>query len=143
VPWGDLAATYRSTSIPNITTYFAMTPGTARLARIAGSIALGLFWFKGLRWLAQKLAAVTIKGPDEEARRSGRTTIWARAADLKGASAEAWLEIGEAYQFTAKASVQAVEKTLGSTLAGAFSPAQAFGSDFVLGVEGTKRFDTL
>ncbi len=49
----------------------------------------------------------------------------------------------EAYQFTAIASVLAVEQTLERQLAGALSPALAFGKDFVLAIDGTRRIDSL
>jgi hypothetical protein len=68
-----------------------------------------------------------------------RSFGWARAVGGDGRSAEAWLEAGESYQFTARASVRAVEETLDHTLGGAFSPAAAFGSDFAFSVEGASK----
>ena len=87
------------------------------------------------------------EGPSEEAQRTGRTYLWARASGPDGAS-EAWLETGEVYRFTALAGVQLVERVLaagkkGEQLAGAITPAGAFGADFVLGVEGVRRFDSV
>ena len=68
-----------------------------------------------------------------------RSFGWARAVGGDGTSSEAWLETGESYRFTARASVRAVEETLDRTLGGAFSPAAAFGSEFAFSVGGTSK----
>ncbi len=67
-----------------------------------------------------------------------RSFGWARAVGGDGASSEAWLETGESYHYTSRIAVRAVEETLDRALAGAFSPAAAFGSEFAFSVEGTK-----
>ena len=41
---------------------------------------------------------------------------WARATSPDGATAEAWLQTGESYAFTAAASIRAVEETLARSL---------------------------
>jgi len=79
---------------------------------------------------------------DSHASATYRSFGWARAIGGDGSSAEAWLETGESYQFTARASVRAVEETLDRTLGGTFSPAAAFGSDFVFSIEGTSKGTT-
>jgi saccharopine dehydrogenase (NAD+, L-lysine-forming) len=68
-----------------------------------------------------------------------RSFGWARAANSDGTSAEAWLETGESYLFTAAASVRSVEETLIGSQRGALSPAVAFGSDFPLSIPNTLR----
>ena len=60
-----------------------------------------------------------------------------------GATTQAWLQTGEAYAFTAAASIRAVEETLTRSLRGAFSPAAAFGADFALTIPDTTRTDTI
>jgi short subunit dehydrogenase-like uncharacterized protein len=72
-----------------------------------------------------------------------RSFGWARATSAKGSTAEAWLETGESYGFTAAASVRAVEATLESAPRGAFSPAEVFGADFPLSLSGTSRVESL
>ena len=72
-----------------------------------------------------------------------RSFGWARATSPHGATAEAWLQTGESYAFTAAASIRAVEETLTRALRGAFSPAAAFGADFALTIPGTSRTDTV
>jgi short subunit dehydrogenase-like uncharacterized protein len=68
---------------------------------------------------------------------------WARAAGPGGATAEAWLQTGESYAFTAAASIRVIEETLARSGPGAFSPAAAFGADFVLTIPDTARMDTI
>jgi short subunit dehydrogenase-like uncharacterized protein len=88
---------------------------------------------------------VEAKASDEIAAEPGnfRSFGWARATGAGGERAEAWLETGESYAFTADASVRAVEEVLTRTLAGALSPAAAFGADFVLEVDNTSRIEQL
>ncbi|MCB9422946.1 MAG: saccharopine dehydrogenase NADP-binding domain-containing protein [Ardenticatenaceae bacterium] len=142
LPWGDLATAYRSTGIPNITTYMILpvSPTMARFFRLYRP----LLAIKPVRRLAQTIVARNVTGPDETARQTGRSYLYARATNQRGTAVEAWLETMEGYQLTAVAGVRAVEKILnGETTAGTLTPAQAFGVDFVLEIEGTKRFDKL
>ena len=143
IPWGDLVASYRSTRVANITTLIAVQRSQAALARIFAPMAGLLLTIPPLRRLAQGVASRVLAGPNEAARQTDRTLVWARAMDVKGNTAEAWLDMLEAYQLTAVAGVRAVEKTLAGKLSGALTPSQAFGADFVLEIEGTRRVDSL
>jgi short subunit dehydrogenase-like uncharacterized protein len=143
IPWGDLETAYHSTGIPNITTYMAQSPGAARMMRIAGPLMKGALSLTPVRRAVQKLVEKSVEGPSEEHRRTSRSYVWARASDGNGRAKEAWLETGEGYDFTAKAGVLCVEKVLELHPTGALTPSLAFGPDFVLGIEGTKRLDTL
>lgn len=143
IPWGDLETAYRSTGVPNITTYMAIGGGATRLLRIAGPAVQRALRRYAVRRIAQKVVERVAQGPDEALRHGGRSYLWARAADERGYAAEAWLETAEAYQFTALAGVRAVETVLERQLSGALTPAQAFGADWVVGIEGTRRLDRL
>ena len=142
-PWGDLVTAYRSTGVPNITTYMEMNTGTARLIRIVFPLVSVLLRFRPLRTLLRKLVAASMTGPSEQVREETHAYIWASARDDAGKHAEAWLQTREPYKFTAIAAVLAAERVLASEMVGALTPAQAFGADFVLNVPGTQRFDTL
>ena len=72
-----------------------------------------------------------------------RSFGWARATGPDGATAEAVLQTGESYAFTAAASIRAVEETLDRSPRGALSPATAFGADFALTIPGTTRIETI
>lgn len=141
IPWGDLATAYRSTGIPNITTYMRMSGGTARLARWFGPVLKPILSIKPVRRAAQALIDRTVGGPSQDVRERGRTSVWARAANDRGEAAEAWLESIEAYRMTQITAVLCIERVLGSELRGALAPAQAFGADFVLELPNTRRLD--
>jgi short subunit dehydrogenase-like uncharacterized protein len=141
--WGDLETAYRSTGIPNITTYLAYPSRLIKIVGGIGPLLKKLARIKIVRRAAQALTGMIFTGPDEVMRRNGRSYVWACARDGDGQQVEAWLETSEAYQFTAVAGVRCVERLLEERPVGALTPAQAFGADFVLGIEGTRRFDTL
>jgi short subunit dehydrogenase-like uncharacterized protein len=145
IPWGDLATAYRSTGVRNIITYMRYRPDQIRLVRWFSPLAKALFQFKPARRLVQAVINRTLHGPSEYAREHGKSVVWACASCYDGQSAEAWLETGEAYEFTKIATVSCVEAVLGEefTKRGALSPSQAFGADFVLGMPGVRRIDSL
>lgn len=141
VPLGDLVTAHRSTGIPNITTYVRVSPATARLARWTYPVLHALLQVKAFRRLAQGIMGKAAKGPSQHARETGRAIIGARADNAQGQVSEGWLETPEGYEFTRIATVRCVEKVLDGELAGALSPAQAFGADFVLEIPGVRRVD--
>ena len=136
-PWGDLATAPGSTGIGNVTTYIAYPRAMIRALRFA----LPLLSIGPIRAGLQAIARRTFIGPGERSRATERSFLWARASDGKGGGAEAWLETGETYRFTADAAIRVVEKVLANRPTGALTPAQAFGADFVLEIEGTRRHD--
>lgn len=141
IPWGDLATAQLSTGIPNVTAYMAipLPPGTRLLSPLFQRLMkVGL-----VRRASEKLVDWVISGPDEEMRQTARSYLWACATDEAGNKREAWLESLEAYRLTAVAGILAVEKTLTNHPVGALSPSLAFGADFVLEIEGTRRIDAL
>jgi len=141
IPWGDLVTAYHSTGIPNITTYMAYPRRIIRFLPL--TVALGgiLLRPRPVRRLAQKVVERAVRGPDAAMRQTARSYIWVRAADAQGNEAQTWLETMEAYQLTAIGGVRCVEKLLPGEIRGSLTPAQAFGADFVLEIEGTTRAD--
>lgn len=148
IPWGDLETAYRSTGIPNITTYMAFPRKLAALSSAAWPLTAattpllrGVLGRPSIKQRIQDAISARVDGPDEHTRRTGRAQVWASVQNAAGARREAWLETIEAYAFTAAACVRIVEKTLAQRPVGALTPAQAFGQDFVLAIEGTRRVD--
>jgi short subunit dehydrogenase-like uncharacterized protein len=117
LPTGDLEAAFQATGAADITAYGAM-PGHPAPGSKASE-------------------------PSADKRSVHLSLGWARATGPDGATTEAWLQTGESYAFTAAASIRAVEEALARSLSGAFSPAAAFGADFVLTIPGTSRTDTI
>jgi short subunit dehydrogenase-like uncharacterized protein len=141
IPWGDLSTAYRSTGIPNITALITLPRPVVLASRYTGMLWQPLMQFKPVRRLAQQAVdlvyhrkSTNLAGPD------GKMRIWAQARNPAGQEAAAWIETVEGYVYTAKAGVLAAETVLAGDLSGALSPAQAFGPDFALQVEGTRRY---
>ncbi|HOA23332.1 MAG TPA: saccharopine dehydrogenase NADP-binding domain-containing protein [Aggregatilineales bacterium] len=142
-PLPDLVSAYHSTYIPNITTYLVYSfrrgaPPPGVLLALAEVLAIS-----PVRWLAQKLAGLLARGPSPEGMQRGRSLVWAKVSREDGACFEAWLETPEPYRLTAVAAVRAVERVLAERPIGALTPSQAFGEDFVLEVDGTRRYDEM
>jgi short subunit dehydrogenase-like uncharacterized protein len=143
IPWGDLATAYRSTGIPNITTYMAQSEGAAKLMRLTAPALGRLLAAKPVRTFAQNLVAARLHGPDERSRKRGRSHVWVRASNERGESREAWLETLEGYEFTVEASLRCIERVLAERPRGAITPSMAFGADCVLEIPQTARYDAL
>jgi short subunit dehydrogenase-like uncharacterized protein len=143
VSWGDLATAFHTTKIPNITTCIAVpwrNGFQTALALHALSLAVHL---KPLRnWLLGYVEK-RVTGPSAEIRSTARTRVWVEAENEAGDKSAAWLETMEAYRFTAESAIRCVEKILASNLSGAFTPAMAFGADFILEIPETRRYNLM
>ncbi len=143
IPWGDLETAYRSTGIPNITTYMVYPDYAVPIIRYGTPLIKGIIKMNMIKVLSRKLVDRFISGPDERMLNEGHSYVWAMAKNEKGERKEAWLDTVEGYRFTAIAGVLGIEKVFQLKLKGALTPAMAFGADFVLEVKGTKRYDHL
>ncbi|AKT42896.1 saccharopine dehydrogenase family protein [Chondromyces crocatus] len=143
VPWGDLVTAHRSTGASNITTYMAV-PGAESpiMELVTGFLRWGTS-SAAFQQGATKVIDRFVTGPSKEDRDTLRSYIWARAANREGQAKEAWLDTVEAYRLTAEAGIRAVEAFFARRPVGALTPAQAFGVDFVLEIESTRRLDRL
>jgi len=141
IPWGDVSTAYRSTGMPNITTYMRLPDGVQRLMRVGG-------------WLERVLAAAPVKrflkrrvrqgrpGPTAEERMQGESCVWGEVLSESGARATARLHGPEPYDFTVRTALAAVRRTLnGGATPGFQTPATAFDADFVLSIDGVTRED--
>ena len=135
IPWGDLATAYRSTGIPNITTYMALPRPVAFTARWLTPLLMPFLETR----LMQKVVSAIPTIPVQD----GRAFLWARATRADGEAIEAWLETPDPYLFTAQAAVRAIEQVFADRPTGALTPAQAFGADFVLEMPGVRRLDAI
>jgi short subunit dehydrogenase-like uncharacterized protein len=117
-PTGDLEAAFQATSAPGIIAYSPVPDDPAALKPQASETEAA--------------------GP-----RAYRSFGWARATGPDGATAQAWLQTGDSYVFTAAASIRAVEETFTRSPRGALSPATAFGADFALTIPNTTRIDAI
>lgn len=143
VTWGDLSTAYRSTGIPNITTYF---PLPKKFPNLLGSLGISPKEMSENEEAKKKVEGwieENIHGPDENKRKTYRCYIYASVTNNKGVKTQAWLETMESYRFTAVAGVRSVEKLFTLEPKGALTPALAFGANFILEIPETKRIDTI
>ncbi len=141
VSWGDLSTGYRTTGIPNITTYMPFSK--AMTSMIKGSKTKNdENWKNNINRLRSWIEK-NVHNPDEEARMKGHSYIWAQASNDNGEKKEAWLETMEGYRFTSISGIKTVEKVFELEPKGALTPALAFGEDFILEFPETKRYDSI
>lgn len=142
-PWGDLSTAYRSTGIPNITTFMVVAPSMSRSLRYTGPLLRAGLAIKPLRRAAQQVVDWRHKGQAATLGKGGTTRLWAQVNNKAGDKVEAWLDTLEGYHFTAAAGIRAIERVLETAPLGALAPSQVLGADFVLEIEGTTRYDSL
>ena len=143
ITWGDLSTAYRTTGVPNITTYMSMPPQQIDAIKRLAYPLRHLLKNDRIRATVRDQIEANVKGPSEQARQTVRTHVYVRATAADGRIAEAWLESKEGYAFTADAAVLSVERVLDGNYSGAHTPAGAFGADFVLDIPTTVRHDVL
>ncbi len=141
-PLGDLATAYRTTQIPNITTYTAVPEGTARFYSLSVPILRRLYSVSFIRRMASKWVDMT-SGSEGSRVDKEASQVWALARNDQGLKCQAWLETVDSYMFTAEAAVRSVESLIAEQPVGVSTPAMAFGADFVLEISGSKRVDRL
>jgi short subunit dehydrogenase-like uncharacterized protein len=136
IPWGDVSTAYHTTGIPNIRVYTGTPPVQIRRLR-RSRFLLPLTGLGPVRRYLARRVDRREPGPGPEAREKGRTYLWGEVRDAAGTTATATLETPEAYAFTAVSAVSAIERVLtGEVSPGAWTPARAFGPDFVAGLPG-------
>ena len=143
IPWGDLSTAFQTTGIPNIRTYMGASPRRIkRLRRLAPLLPMvGLKPIKkALLWRVRR----TVTGPDENARRSARSYFWGQVRNAAGESRTATLETPEGYTLTAMTAVECMARVLaGEVSPGSWTPARAFGPDFIKSFPGVSQGDRI
>ena len=99
IPWGDLETAYRTTRIPNITTYMSFPSNVDRalrttwpLSAVTMPVMRSVLGAAPIKRAILKSIETRVKGPDA-ARAADRSVVRvARASDPRGNGAEAWLE---------------------------------------------------
>ena len=141
VSWGDVAAAYYTTGIPDITVYFEATPTVE--AMLLASRTLGWMLRSGpwQAWLKAH-AALLPEGPSAAERAPREMVVVAEAEDAHGRTVRARLRTPEAYTFTGQvAPVIARHVLRGNYEPGFQTPGRVYGADFVLGFAGVTRDD--
>lgn len=134
VPLGDLISAYHGYGIPNITAY-TVVPG-ASVARISDN-ALRAIASSPINGAITRAVRAFASGPSTETLRSTRSEAWAEVRDATGRVASRSVSVSNTYDFTARSMLQAVKRLAhGDAPAGAWTPAQAFGTGFLFAIPG-------
>jgi len=141
ISWGDVATAYYTTGIPNVETYYEITP----------MLRTAFFANRYLGWLLRTdLAQVWLKahvdvlpeGPSDTERDSLEMAIVAEAEDAEGRRVMARLRTPEAYSFTGVTAPAIIQRVLQDDFEPGFqTPARVYGADFVLSFPGVSRED--
>jgi saccharopine dehydrogenase (NAD+, L-lysine-forming) len=136
IPWGDLASAYRSTGIPNITTYTAVPAGNV-LSR--GQRYLGYVTPVLSNTAVQKAGKNLLDRfmPQGGEPQTGTSEVWGQVTDGGGRRLSATLTGPDAITLTVEAVLATVERLQrGGTAPGAHTPSSAFGADFAGELDG-------
>jgi short subunit dehydrogenase-like uncharacterized protein len=141
IPWGDVSTAWYSTRIPDIEVYVA-APLSTRLAARASRYLGGLLGSRLVQNCLKHRIQAGPTGPTDEERIHGRTVVWGEVSDDSGQRAVARLRCPDGYTLTARAALAVVRRILaGQAPSGFQTPATAYGTDFVLELEGVVRED--
>lgn len=143
IPWGDVSTAYYTTGIPNI---MAFTEVPLMMRRFAPLVTLmgKVLQQKTLSKKVSKWIEKRVTGPDQYHRENGKMYVWGKVKNFKGRTVEANLTTPEGYQFTALSAFEAVKRVLKDPLKpGTYTPARAFGKDFVTSIAGVSNFEIL
>jgi len=122
VPTGDLEAAWMDTHIPEIVVYGTGLPGGA-VQRAGIAILRRLLWIGAIR---RAVSSVREGRPGDT-----RCQAWACATNARGDKAEARLETGEGFAFTAAAAARAVAVIRRAPPPGAHAASTVLGAAFV------------
>jgi short subunit dehydrogenase-like uncharacterized protein len=134
-PWGDVSTAHFSTGIPNIGVYVPVSERTQRLYSVIETLGPVLSTGPVKRTLQWGIGQV-VEGPDAEEREHGESSFYGEATDGE-TTVRARVRTPESYQFTAESMVEVLDRVLdGDATPGYQTPSTAFGSDFVLAIDG-------
>ncbi len=141
IPWGDVAAAWYSTGIPNVEVYMAFPESMITAMKVSRYLGW-LFAVPGVKALAANRIRSGAPGPGDDARAQGVSLLWGRVEDDAGNAAETRMQTPEGYTLTVLVSLLIVEKVLaGAVKPGFQTPSLAFGPDLVMEIEGVTRTD--
>jgi len=132
MPLGELWAVRRSTGVSGVIAGVTR-PAPERILLQSGGLQILARSEKIRHWLVAHLA----RG-DVQDGRVFESKVWARAEDREGRTAEAVLNMGEGYQWSAEAAVRAAEHVALDRRSGLWTPGQYLGKGFALNVSSTK-----
>lgn len=141
IPWGDIATAWYSTHIPNIITYTGTSPAQLRSIRLSNWFGF-ILRLPFIKQIAKERIHARNVDMTAEMRQKAISYVWGEVENAQGNQKRALLTLPDGYLLTAMTSVAIVEKVLNGEIINGFqTPAKAFGSGFILEMDGTKRED--
>jgi short subunit dehydrogenase-like uncharacterized protein len=141
IPWGDVSTAFRTTDIPNIEVYTAVSSSLLWAARVSRYLGWLLSSGPVQRYLKRRIQAGP-PGPSEEERARGKSYLWGEASDPAGQRVVSRLQGPEGYTFTVLTALAVVRRALAGPLPHGYqTPGRVFGPDFVLSIPGVIRTD--
>ncbi|GAA2777292.1 saccharopine dehydrogenase family protein [Saccharopolyspora taberi] len=138
LPWGDVSTAFRSTGIPNITT-FAHLPGLDHAGQRWSGLGQRLLALGPVQYVGKAAITALVSGPGPRRRAASWSEIFAEATAPDGRTRSAALVTPNTYDFTADSVLRVISGLqTGEVTAGAHTPSTAFGADFVRRLHGTK-----
>jgi len=139
IPWGDVAAAFYSTEIPNIEVYTVVPKKQLKLFKLSRYLGWLLATKPVQDYLQKQIPA---GGPSDIERTKGKTLLWGEASDYNGNRVESRMQGPDGYTMTALTALNITQKILdGNLVAGFQTPSKAYGADLVLQIEGVSRQD--
>jgi saccharopine dehydrogenase (NAD+, L-lysine-forming) len=140
ITWGDVSTAYHSTGIDDIVVYAALPAVVGAItgvAQMAGPAARS-----GLVQGILKRVVGRLPGPSAKVRSEGAGQLWGQVSDRNGHRIQGTITTLDGYDLTADAVVRiAPLLAAGKVEAGAHTPSQAFGPDFVRELDGAVVHD--
>ena len=139
IAWGDIFTAFHTTGIQNISVFTGMPVKTMNTMRRASKWAW-LIKTSLIQKIGRYIIRKKIDGPSQEKRNSLTAQLYGRVWDSNGNEVVAEMVTPESYALTAKTAIMCAEKILNKEVgAGYFTPAGAFGADFIMNFEGVTR----
>ena len=139
LPWGDVSSAWRSTGIPDISVYAAMTRVTVASMRLIRGVVCPLLRVRWVLQLLLKGASRFITGPSQKHRDTEIMHIRGDAWNDRGQQVTRFLHTPEGYTSTVHASIAVVDALAQGRIApGVWTPAQAMGSGFAVTLPGMR-----
>ncbi len=139
--WGDVATSWHSTGIANISVFFEASPQFERMAKM-GKFARKFLGTRLMQGILKRQMDKIPEGPTEAQMRDGQMIVIAIASNAAGKTIKASLQTPEAYAFTAKMAVDIAQRVMdGAAKLGYQTPSLVFGADYVTGFDGVSRKD--
>lgn len=138
-PMGDVSTAYYTTGFENIEVYLS-APEYAEYLLRANRYVTPLLAVPAVKNGLQTLVRALVNGPSADVRERERVRFWGEATDGE-TTVTSRLETPETYALTVDAATTALERVeAGAELTGYQTPATAFGSGYVLELDGVDGF---